>query len=119
MSLPKEMTELDEALGICGCCDTKGVWLLIRDYLEACRSEYGTEDHKDVEPQWERQRTLLCGESEWTPLAYVFLSVMQRLDLTEHGTAIRCSWLTEKGEAILAILTDENIDAFEKDKYDS
>ena len=105
----KELQELDEELEICGCCDTEGVWKLIRDYLLSC-----TGDSID----FNRQHTLLCGDSDWSPLVYVFLCQMQRVGLTEHGTGIRCSWLTEKGRRVLAALTDENIAAYEKEKFD-
>lgn len=47
----------------------------------------------------------MCDRQEWPPYEdghrMLALYVLDAADLLEHGTTIRCSWLTEKGREIL------------------
>lgn len=76
--LPDSIKPLSEV--ICACCTVETTWGVILAELERCeRREYQENDG----------------------LAAVFCDMH---GLTEHGTAIRGSWLTEKGVEALAFL---------------
>ncbi len=70
---------------LCGCIDRAPVWKLLCEHLERDASE-----HKQ--------------SVEFTPQWYITESVLDHCGLTEHGIAIRYSWLTDKGRAALAFL---------------
>ena len=71
-----------EILGFCGCGDPNTVMLYVRDYLiSLSKNEYG--DYSDI--------------------PYMFLAYWaDHNGFTEHGTTVRCSWLTERGQELLA-----------------
>ncbi len=69
-------------LGFCGCGSPDDVMLYVRDYLV-----------KQQGNEW--------GNYEDIP--YMFLAYWASHNgFTEHGTTVRCSWLTDKGEELLA-----------------
>ncbi len=100
---------IQDAVGFCGCSDTAGVLRFIRNVLRAC----------DGADSWGSLRSLLgvVGD-DWPASAYIVLAALDRNDWIEHGTDVRCSWRTKKGEEVLALLTDESIAAWEKEAFD-
>lgn len=68
-------------LGFCGCGDPKAIMIYIRDFL------------------------LLQRDGEWCEydnLPFLFLCYWADANgFLEHGTTVRCGWLTEKGEELL------------------
>lgn len=68
-------------LGLCGCGDSDSIMIYIGEMLTK------------------------LDKQEWEPyenLPYMFfVSWANKQEIAEHGTTIRCSWLTEKGKEIL------------------
>jgi hypothetical protein len=44
---------------------------------------------------------------------YILLYYLAALDLTEHGSNVGASWLTDKGEEVREALTKEEVDNFD------
>jgi hypothetical protein len=93
---------------ICGCGEPECVLEKLRDLLKYYSMEW--EDRK-------RQRELLSnliGSDEYgcpqTTDGWMWVYLLCRLDLTEHGGNVIGSWLTGKGEQILAALEEHGCD---------
>lgn len=70
-----------EILHFCGCGDGDAVMVYVKEFLE-------------------KQKTQAWGNYEDLP--YMFLAYWADHEgFTEHGTTVRCSWLTERGEELL------------------
>lgn len=73
-----------EILPSCGCGDPLSIGYYVKTMIES-----------------------YVGQENWDKVNYddlptmFFLSWADRQGFTEHGTTIRCSWLTEKGEMLL------------------
>lgn len=80
--LPSAVSELNSYF--CGCGDPESAWRWIHDYLDACTLDV-----------WDRVET---------GTEYIAAYLLHRLGYTEHGTSVRCSWLTEKGIILFAFL---------------
>jgi hypothetical protein len=87
-------------LGFCGCvCDDRGsLWLfkLLALFYE--------DDHSQV--PWDKMQVTVRKYCGWTddavpPLFYMAMTILDNLELVEHGTAIRCSWITPKGRRMV------------------
>jgi hypothetical protein len=72
----------------CGCGDPESIGRYVRDML---RSHVSTAD--DHSP-WD------ANSYEDMPLMF-FLSWADREGYIEHGTTIRCSWLTDRGQELM------------------
>ena len=71
-----------ELLGLCGCGDPYIMMIYIRDYLSRLD-----------ENRW----------LKYEDLAYMFFVYWANdKEFAEHGTTVRCSWLTKKGKELLA-----------------
>jgi len=68
-------------LGLCGCGNPEDIMAYIRDMLLVLKTG-DWRDHEDM------------------PYMF-FVSWANYNQLAEHGTTIRCSWLTPEGEALL------------------
>ena len=74
-------------LGFCGCYVGEGLLPKIKETLELC--------HQD---NW-------GGELDDLTVFMLYWLHSQRF--TDHGTTIRCSWRTEKGDNLLARFSDD------------
>lgn len=86
--------QLEDWLRLCGCSESAEVFRVVRRVLRQCE-----------EQQWAelREEQRLATEPAHY---YVLMNWLDGLDLIEHGTAIRCSWPTEKGRQVLALLDE-------------
>lgn len=73
--------------GFCSCGNPEKLIPPLRDYLRNCNGD------KD-------EKSCLDEHDEWVWVAYI----CDRYGLTEHGTSILHSWLTEKGKEWLNTL---------------
>ena len=82
---------LDDHFGNCGCSETK---LLVNDLILL------------LENQAEEIETRVKYDKLFTSktLFYVLAGILSDLNFIEHGTSIRCSWITKKGKEFLAQL---------------
>jgi hypothetical protein len=71
-----------EILGFCGCGNPDEVMIYVKNYLQDCNdSKFGS--YEDI--------------------PYMFLAYWaDHNGYTEHGTTVRCSWLTDKGKELLS-----------------
>jgi hypothetical protein len=105
-----------EDLKWCGCGNPGDALAFMRDVLEVMwqRSEESrAEAHNKPYEQsaWKRGCDKL---DEMLPgiLGMSYLYMLDAHDLTEHGGSVGGSWLTDKGKAVLAMLTShEDLDA--------
>ena len=79
--LPLPMAAIDAVF--CGCGDPDSSWDWIAGYLL-----------KIINQQWD----------ELSPTEQIVAYLLDHLGLTEHGTTIRCCWLTDKGMIVLGFL---------------
>jgi len=96
---------LDE-LGWCGCWENAPL-IVFRDYLRLRNLDCRSPDYKakcDASFMETQARWLLAKDRHVAGLAYLIEGICQRLYLTEHGVSCRCSWLTDKGREVLAML---------------
>jgi hypothetical protein len=69
-------------LNFCGCGDPDAVMIYVRDFLVKLNKQ-----------EW----------SDYEDIPYMFLVYWaDQNGFAEHGTTARCSWLTDKGEELLA-----------------
>jgi hypothetical protein len=97
MMTKKQVYEFcQEHLPNCGCGAPDETMALIRSVLIACK---GSET-------WDALKKLLPGVySEPNNFAEWFLLyVLDHCDLIDHGTTVRCPWLTTKGESFVAAI---------------
>lgn len=82
----------DVCTQFCGCGAPEVAWGWVRTYLSSVKEQ--TYRMKDVQ-----------DGAEW-----VAVYLMSRLDLTSHGVSVCNSWMTEKGEEVLAFLEKHGVD---------
>lgn len=91
--LPDSVARLDDIF--CGCGDPEIAWAWIKRYLSGL--------HTRAKGQgW-----------PWKPSTgpeYLAVYVLDHLDLTEHGSTIRCPSLTNDGREVLAFLEAQGAD---------
>ena len=80
------------ALDVCGCSERGPLFRLIRAVLTACDQR-----------AWTELSTIILPESAHY---YAILNWLEKIDLLEHGTAIRCAWPTTRGKDVLAKLDE-------------
>jgi len=107
MEEPKSLKQwlLDE-LGWCGCWEDAPL-ITFRDYLRLRNLDCRSPDYEakcDASFKENQARWLLAEDRHVAGLAYLVEGICERLGLTEHGTSCRCSWLTDKGREVLAML---------------
>ena len=70
---------------------------------------YGKPDFPD---RWDRLRAFLKadGDQEDNPDYFLWLYVLNDAELLEHGTSIRCSWITNLGHEFLDAVQDYGTD---------
>jgi hypothetical protein len=97
-----------EELKWCGCGNPDDALTFLRDVLQTMHdwSEANgmgrwNEQNPEREAAKVREQELLPLDS---PLALSYRYFLDALDLTEHGGSVYGSWLTEHGEAVLAML---------------
>jgi hypothetical protein len=74
----------------CGCGTPESIAVYVRDMLRKHVKQIGTDDYSC----WD------ITKYEDLPVMF-FLSWADREGYTEHGTTIRCSWMTQKGDELL------------------
>lgn len=100
-----EHTDLEEIvneLGICGCGNPELAYKAVHEMLKRSSSK--------------EESTITCAmdnDDASLPYIYFMAYTLDTLGFLEHGSSIRCSWLTEKGEDLLKAL-----DVLEKYDYD-
>lgn len=113
--LPADLSPLNlkawtfTALSLCGCSDMVAVLGGLRDFLGWHAADLANR------PGYE---TLFGGNEA---VFYVFAGILDRLDLSEHGSSVRGSWLTEDGKRLLLALRTtplEEIDDAHGKAYD-
>lgn len=86
-------------LGMCGCSDTDSAVALVGDFLRRVAVEkvyaYDYFEQFGLDPY---------HKDEHRALVDIFLGVLERADITEHGTSGRRPWLTGKGESLYALM---------------
>jgi len=95
--------------GACGCSDLEAMISVVKDLLEWMSENI-----------MERQgyEKLFNGNEG---VFYLLAGRLDSLGFSEHGTSIRCAWLTEKGKEFLSALktiTTEQIEDCEGEAYD-
>lgn len=80
----------------CTCVDGDTVWPVIMEALQTLK------DGKDIRTVTQPE----CATECHTTYTYLLLSLMHRGKIIEHGSSIRCSWLTPRGEEFLRILQE-------------
>ena len=91
--------EAEDELGICGCGDPEATRLHAIETLESMNSVGADGKLRDL---------------DWSKFQYedrnqmLVLALLDSKGLIEHGTTIRCSWLTEKGREVLAGLREDD-----------
>jgi hypothetical protein len=91
--LPASVVHLDDMF--CGCGDTSAAWDWVKEYLLRLHQ-------RDDGAGW-----------TWKPetgAEYIAAYLLDHLELTEHGSTIRCPWLTDSGREMLAFLEAEGSD---------
>lgn len=100
-----EYTDLEEtlnSLGICGCGNPDLAYKAVHEMLKRSSSK--------------EESTITCAmDNDDTSIPYIYFMayMLDYLGFLEHGSSIRCSWLTEKGEKLLKAL-----EVLEKYDYD-
>ena len=86
-------------LGVCGCSDTDTVALVVGDFLRrvAVEKEYAY-------AYFGRHGIDAENNDVHRALVDVFLGVLARSGIVEHGTSIRCPWLTRKGRSLTKLM---------------
>ncbi len=87
-------------LGFCGCGQPEEAIALVKKLLTNMRDSFETKDHERAKALWS-ERSDLIGDG---PLGWILLYHLDHLGLLEHGSSCFGSWLTKKGEAVLARL---------------
>lgn len=79
----------------CSCVEGDVVWPVILEALQTLK------DGKDIRTVTQPE----CATGCHTAYTYMVLSIMRLGKIIEHGSSIRCSWLTPRGHAFLANLS--------------
>lgn len=90
-----------EEIGVCGCGDPCSIFPLLKAGLE----------HFEKQENWGKHEGL-GGDAVF----YLLATTLDRTDAIEHGSSIRCSWLTLKGEELLSIMREYEADLLIRDK---
>lgn len=77
-----------QILGFCGCGDPDSAMIFVRDILRLLKERKWLDDEM-------KQKLPNDG------IYYFVLYVLDSMKLTEHGSSVGCSWLTNKGEKVL------------------
>lgn len=85
--------KLIHELNLCGCIEEEEVFITIRGYLSWAAEPI------DARVMFVERFTSLGS-------AYLILNMLENLGYIEHGSAIRCPWLTEKGKVLLTALRE-------------
>ena len=97
-----DLEALINELGICGCGNPELAYKAVHEMLKRSSSK--------------EESTITCAmDNDDTAIPYIYFMayVLDSLGFLEHGSSIRCSWLTEKGENLLKAL-----EVLEKYDYD-
>lgn len=89
-----------EVLGACGCSDLEAMLDLAVAVLTDLPGSYTPEREKLPRTRWDDLVAKHFRGHE--AAAYIIVGVLDNADLIEHGTAIRGSWTTPKGDQLLA-----------------
>lgn len=103
-----------EDLKWCGCGNPGEALTFMRDVLELLysRSEESRAERSNMpyeQSAWAKGAKALDEMLPGT-LGLSYLYMLDALDLTEHGGFVGGSWLTDKGNAVLAMLTSRDIE---------
>jgi hypothetical protein len=106
----------------CGCGNPDEALGFMRDVLEVMNlrsNENGAESHSVAheESAWMRRTRELYAMLGDGMLGLSYLYVLDAHGLTEHGGSIGGSWLTHKGERVLALLKSRDLDAAMSEDY--
>jgi hypothetical protein len=109
-----------EELEWCGCGNPDEVLAFMRDVLQVMhdRSEGNRSEGPNVPFEQSAWRSGTDKLNAMLPgmLGLSYLYMLDALDLTEHGSTIGGSWLTEKGKEVLALLSDRDLEAAMSDE---
>ena len=112
----------DKGLGWCGCGEPYAALQFLGEVLEAFRVSLDERDPTETREESEARYlkpSRLCGAEGNPGLAYGYLYNLDAVGLTEHGSNVRGSWLTDKGhevlQAIKSITSEEDWDSYDDD----
>lgn len=93
-----------EILQFCGCGQPTEALKYVKEYLEILKMRDTSAESNARDAQWTESYKLLDAK----PVGEVtfVLYVLTMLDLIEHGSSVRGSWLTENGKELLEDLTE-------------
>lgn len=92
--------------GACGCSDLPAMIGVVKSLLEWLSSNIVERPSYD---------TLFGGN---TGVFYILVGRLDSLGFSEHGSSIRCAWLTDTGEDFLKALRGVSVDAIENCQYE-
>lgn len=91
-------------MGFCDCGSKKGVAFMIRDILRAIENRTNNYDVMDTEKAYElfdEEINEILGFSRENVVFEFILHTLNAVDILEHGSSVRGSWLTDYGREIL------------------
>lgn len=91
--------------GVCGCFELEYTINTIVNALEWAKDK-----------KWSSENIYYTELYNDTGLFYIVFGQLDRCDLIEHGTSIRCPWLTEKGKDFLSALKKIKVLEIDNDK---
>ena len=90
-------------LNFCSCGSRDEVFEMILKVLNYCHERFA--EHNSGFPYDWLEKNIFHGDSI---ISLFVLYVLESLGITEHGSSVRGSWLTEKGKALREDLTKLN-----------
>lgn len=88
-------------MSLCGCMEMGDLYGFLHQWFRHLNSRYHVRGEPDVEPDFAAaQKHARLDECE--PLYYLAAALLEGAGILEHGSSIRCPWLTAKGKVLLA-----------------
>jgi hypothetical protein len=87
-------------LGTCGCSEMDEMIYTIKCFLDWANQEIGKRKNYD--------------EVDDPGIYYIIAGILNKAKIFEHGSAIRCPWLTMKGKQLLIALNKFTVEEIDK-----
>lgn len=91
-------------MGFCDCGNSKGVSFMIRDILRAIENRTNNYDTMDTKKAYElfyKELEKNLGFNKDSIAFEFILHILNSVDVLEHGSSIKGSWLTDYGREVL------------------
>ena len=114
--MPDPVTKLVEMC--CGCGNPELFYVAILQILQ--RFEDGPEWNRELGRMNDDPEKLNFSyeEFEENPFLFATIQLLDNGGYIEHGTTIRCSWLTDEGKLVRQFLEQEGTDFLDKDSWE-